>query len=52
MIVSYLVFVPKPSTYRMYAQDQLFHIYGPKVFTDSQMSRIKYIYYINNVSKD
>jgi hypothetical protein len=24
----------------------------PKVFTDNQMSRIKYIYYINNVSKD
>jgi hypothetical protein len=23
-----------------------------KVFTDNQMSRIKYIYYINNVSKD
>jgi hypothetical protein len=24
----------------------------PKVFTDNQMSRIKYNYYINNVSKD
>jgi hypothetical protein len=35
----------------MYAQDQLFHKYGPKVFTDNQMSRIKYIYYRNNVSK-
>jgi hypothetical protein len=23
-----------------------------KVFTDNQMSRIKYIYYIDNVSKD
>jgi hypothetical protein len=23
-----------------------------KVFTDNQMSQIKYIYYINNVSKD
>jgi hypothetical protein len=33
-------------------QDQLFHTYGPKVFTDNQMSRIKYNYYINNVSKD
>jgi hypothetical protein len=32
--------------------DQLFHIYGPKVFTDNQMSRIKYNYYIDNVSKD
>jgi hypothetical protein len=33
-------------------QDQLFHTYGPKVFTDNQMSRIKYNYYINIVSKD
>jgi hypothetical protein len=24
---------------------------GPKVFADKQMSRIKYNYYINNVSK-
>jgi hypothetical protein len=36
----------------MYAQDELFHTYGQKVFTDNQMSQIKYIYYINNVSKD
>jgi hypothetical protein len=27
------------------------HIW-PKVFTDNQMSQIKYNYYINNVSKD
>jgi hypothetical protein len=33
-------------------QDQLFHAYNPKVFTDNQMSRIKYNYYISNVSKD
>jgi predicted HAD superfamily Cof-like phosphohydrolase len=33
-------------------QDQLFHTYGPKVFTDNQMSRIKYNYHISNVSKD
>jgi hypothetical protein len=32
--------------------DQLFHTYGPKVFPDKQMSRIKYNYYISNVSKD
>jgi hypothetical protein len=31
-------------------QDQLFHTYGPKVFTDNQMSRIKYNYYISIVS--
>jgi hypothetical protein len=50
--LSYPVFVPKPCTHRMYAQDQLFHTYGQKVFTDNQMSRIKYNYYISNVSKD
>jgi hypothetical protein len=33
-------------------QDQMFHTYGPKVFTHNQMSRIKYNYYINNVTKD
>jgi hypothetical protein len=32
--------------------DQLFDTYGPIVFADNQMSRIKYIYYINNISKD
>jgi hypothetical protein len=36
----------------MFAQDHLFHTHGHKVFIDSQMSQIKYIYYINNVSKD
>jgi hypothetical protein len=50
--MSYPVFMPKLSTHHTYAQDQLFHTYGPKVFTDNQMSRIKYTYYINNVSKD
>jgi hypothetical protein len=33
-------------------QDQLFHTYGPKVFINNQISRIKYNYYISNVSKD
>jgi hypothetical protein len=33
-------------------QNQLFHTYGPKVFTDNQMSQIKYNFYISNVSKD
>jgi hypothetical protein len=32
-------------------RNQLFHTYGPKVFTDNQISRIKYNYYISNVSK-
>jgi hypothetical protein len=51
-VLSYSVFMPKPSTHCMCALDQLFHTYGPKAFIDNQMSRIKYIYYINNVSKD
>jgi hypothetical protein len=33
-------------------QDQLLHTYGPKVFTDNQISQIKYNYYINNIFKD
>jgi hypothetical protein len=44
--------MPKLSTHHMYAKDQLFHTYREKVFTDNQMSQIKYIYYIDNVSKD
>jgi hypothetical protein len=50
--MSYPNFMPKPCTHRMCAQDHLFHTHRSKVFTDSQMSQIKYIYYINNVSKD
>jgi hypothetical protein len=50
-LLSYPVFMSKSSTHRMYAQDQLFHTYGQKVLTDNQMSRIKYNYYIDNVSK-
>jgi hypothetical protein len=33
-------------------QDYIFHTHGHKVFTYIQISQIKYIYYINNVSKD
>jgi hypothetical protein len=51
-LLSYPVSMPKPSTHRMYAQDQLFHTYGQKVLIDNQMSPIKYNYYIDNVSKD
>jgi hypothetical protein len=51
-LLLYPVFMPKPNTHRMYAQNQLFHTYTQKVFTDNQMSRINYIYYINSVSKD
>jgi hypothetical protein len=47
-----LGFIPKPSTRRMYDSGSIVpHIYS-KLFTDEQMSQIKYIYYINNVSND
>jgi hypothetical protein len=51
-LLPYLILQTKPSTRRMCAQDHLFYAHRHKVFTDSQMSRIKYNYYINNVSKD
>jgi hypothetical protein len=50
--VSYPILQAKPCTHCMCAQDHIFHTDGYKVFTDSQMSRIKYIYYINNIFKD
>jgi hypothetical protein len=36
-----------PSTHHMCVHDHLFHTHKHKMFSDSQMSRIKYIYYIN-----
>jgi hypothetical protein len=48
-ILSYPIFMPKPSDHRMCAQDHLFSTHKPKVFTDNQMSQIKYNYYINIV---
>jgi hypothetical protein len=50
--VSYPVFMPKPSTHRMHDPRSIVPHIQPKVFTDNQMSRIKYNYYMNNVSKD
>jgi hypothetical protein len=49
--LSYPILQAKPSTPRMCAQDHLFHIHELKVFIDRQMSQIKYIHYINNISK-
>jgi hypothetical protein len=43
----------KPSTHRMHDPESIVSHIRPKVFTDNQMSRIKYnYYYINSVSKD
>jgi hypothetical protein len=46
--------MPKPSTHRMHDPRSIVPRIRPKVFTDNQMSRIKYnyYYYINIVSKD
>jgi hypothetical protein len=46
------VFMPKPSTHLMHDPRSIVRHIQPKVFTDNQMSRIRYNYYMNNVSKD
>jgi hypothetical protein len=52
-LFSYPDFIPKPSTHRMHDPGSIIPYIRPKVFTDNQMSRIKYAYYyINSVSKD
>jgi hypothetical protein len=52
-LLSYPVFTPKPSTHRMHDPRLIVPYIRPKVFTEIQMSRIKYdYYYINSVSKD
>jgi hypothetical protein len=51
--VSYPVFIPKPSTHHMHDPGSIVPHIRPKVFTENQMSRIKYnYYYINSVSND
>jgi hypothetical protein len=52
-LMSYPTFIPKSSTHRMHDPGSIVPHIWPKVFTDNQMSRIKYdYYYINSVSKD
>jgi hypothetical protein len=50
--LSYPVFMPKSSIHRMHDPRSIVPHIQPKVFTDNQISRIKYNYYISNVSKD
>jgi hypothetical protein len=50
-LLPYPVLIPKPSTHRMHDPGSIVPHIRPKVFTDNQMSRIKYNYYINSVSK-
>jgi hypothetical protein len=52
-LLSYPVFTPKPRTHRMHDPGSIVPHIRAKVFTDTQLSRIKYnYYYINSVSKD
>jgi hypothetical protein len=50
--MSYSVFMPKPSTHHMHDPGSIVPHIWLKVFTDNQMSRIKYNYYTSTVSKD
>jgi hypothetical protein len=51
-ILSYPVFMPKPSTHRIHGPGSIVPHIRPKMFIDNQISQIKYNYYINSVSKD
>jgi hypothetical protein len=50
--VSYPFFMPKPNTHCMHDPGSIVPHMWPKVFTDNQMSQIKYHYYISSASKD
>jgi hypothetical protein len=50
-LLSYPVFTPKPCTHRMHDPGSIIPHIQSKVFTDNQMSRIEYNYYINSASK-
>jgi hypothetical protein len=50
--LSYPVFMPKRSSHHMHDPGSIVPHIRPKVFTDNQMSLIKYNYYISSVSKD
>jgi hypothetical protein len=49
---SYPIFMPKSSTHRMHDSGSIVPHIRLKLFTNNQMSRIKYNYYISSVSKD
>jgi hypothetical protein len=51
-LLSYPVFIPKLGTHRMHDPGSIVSHIRPKVITNNQISRIKYNYYINNVSKN
>jgi hypothetical protein len=45
-------FMPKPCTHHMHYTRSIVPHIRPKVFIDNQVSRIKYSYYIKNISED
>jgi hypothetical protein len=51
-LLSYPIFMPKSCTRHMHDLGSILPPIWPKVFTDKQMSQIRCIYYIDNVSKD
>jgi hypothetical protein len=51
-LLSYPVFMPKPSTHDMHNPRSIVPHIQTKMFIDNQISQIKYNCYINNVSKD
>jgi hypothetical protein len=51
-VMSCPVFMPKLGTHNMHDPGPIIPNIRPKVFTDNQMSRIEYNYYMKNVSKD
>jgi hypothetical protein len=51
-LLSYPIFIPKPSTHCMHDPGSVVPHIRSKVFTNNQMSRIKYNYYISSVYKD
>jgi hypothetical protein len=51
-LLTYPIFMPKPCTHRMHDPGSIVSHIQPKEFTDNQMLRIKYNYYISNASKN
>jgi hypothetical protein len=51
-LLSCLVFMQKPITHHIHEPGSIVPHIRPKVFTENQMSRIEYNYYISNISKD
>jgi hypothetical protein len=51
-LLSYPIFMSKPSTHRMHDPGSIVSHIQPQVFRDNQMSQIEYNYYIECVSKD